>query len=155
MSFSIISWQAPEFEAAERSSTWYLWSMGIALLLVVVAFVQENILFALFIVIAEVVILLLGHAGPAEHVYAFTNEGLLFDDKMVRLFTDVNGYAFFDLGGRHVELIMHPAKKFQQYSKVLIPREKMDDMKQFLSTKMHPFEYTPAVADTMAKWLRL
>ena len=155
MSSRIISWQAPEFEEAERSSAWYLWSMVIALLLVVVAFIQENILFALFIVIAEVVILLLGHAGPAEHVYAFTDEGLLFDDKLVRPFTDVNGYAFFDLGGQHVELVMRPAKKFQQYSKVLVPRDRMDQMRQLLSTKMHPFEYTPAIADTMARWLRL
>ncbi len=129
--------------------------MLFTLLLVALALWQKNILFAVFIVIAEVVVLMLGHTGPGTRLYAFTDEGLTIDNQLLRRFVEVNGFAFFDLGDRYVELILHPSKKLQTYAKVLVPRERVEDVKQFLSTRLHPFDYTPALADTMAKWLRL
>lgn len=150
-----VSWQAPEFEKAERDPSWYLWSMAAALLLIVLAFWQKNILFALFILIAEIMLLLVSYNSPNTRVYSLNYEGISVDGRLIRLFVDANGFGIFDLGGRYIELVIRPNKKLQTYTKVLVPRERLEDVKEFLAMYLHPFEYTPALADTMAKWLRL
>lgn len=150
-----VSWQAPDFMHAERSPSWYLWSMGFALLLIVVAFWQKNILFALFILIAEIMLLLVSYNAPDTKLYALSSEGLSVDGRLLRLFVDANGFGFFDLGGRYIELVIRPNKKIATYTKVLVPRERLEEVKGFLAMYLHPFEYTPALADTMAKWLRI
>ncbi len=150
-----LSWQAPEFEQVERSSNWYLWSIGIAIALVILAFLQSNLMFALFIVIAEIMLLTIGKNKPQVRVFSLTEEGIFEEDRLLKVFSELNGFAFFDLGGRYVELVLRPAKKLKTYTKVLVPHERAEDIQQFLSTKLHPFEYEGSFSDALVKRLGL
>ncbi len=151
----MISWQAPEFEHLERSANWYLWSMVIAAGLIIVALVQKNILFSLFILIAEVILVAFGRQAPATRLYSLYPEGLFVDDEHLRLFSEASGFAFFDVGRRYVELIIRPSKKLHSYVKVLVARERVADVKQVLEHHLPPFEYNGTMSDAMARWLQL
>lgn len=150
-----VSWQAPGFEQVERDANWYLWSIVIAGLLVILSLWQKNILFALFILIAEILLISLGHQKQQNRVYALSADGLRVGEQSLRLFSEASGFAFFDLGGRYVELIVHPSKKFHTYVKVLVPRERVADVRGVLEQHLPTFEYHGTFSDAMARWLRL
>jgi len=150
-----ISWQAPEFVQAERSASWYLWSIVVAGILILIALFQGNFLFALFILIAEILLVTVGRQSPANHLYVINKEGLFFDEQPLRLFSESSGFAFFPLGGRHVELVLRPIKKLHTYVKVLVPEERVEDIERVLAHHMTSFEYNGTVSDALARWLKL
>lgn len=150
-----LSWQAPEFEATERSANWYVWSLVVAVILIILALIQKNILFALFVVIAEVVLISLTHGQNNQRLYSLNEQGLFVDHHLLRPLTEVGGFSFLDLGGRYAELILRPSKKLHTYTRVLILHERVPEVSEFLDQYFHSFEYQPTLADAIARWLRL
>ncbi len=66
-----ISWHAPEYEHRPKDSVWFWVSIAVAVGLVIFAAFQRNPLFALFVIIAEVLIIVWGSRQPGElHVVA-------------------------------------------------------------------------------------
>lgn len=155
MTESELSWQAPEFEATERSATWYLWSIVAAIGLIAIALWQKNILFALFIAIAEGVLVALNRGPAGLRLYTLNEDGLFVNGEPVRGMQDIAGFAFLDMGGRYIEFILKPTRKFHTYTKVLVLREREQDVIDFLSAHKPQFEYQPTMADVIARRLGL
>ncbi len=150
-----LSWQAPEYERAERGAGWYLWSIVAAVVLVFIALWQKNILFGLFIILAEGVLLLMGREKAPLRLYHLDESGLSMDDKQIRAYPQMLYFAFFEFGDRYVELIIRPTEKFHFYTRVLLPKERVEEVRAFLDPRVHAFEYKPTMADIMARWMRL
>ena len=155
MQDTVVSWQAPEFIHVEKSSTWYLWSIGIALAIALISFFQRNLLFMLFVILAEAVLLLFSSRRPALRVYGFTESAFLLADESVHPLTEFSAYAFIEETDRYSELILRPAKKTKFYIKVLIPHERVSDTTQFLSKHLRVFEYQESLPDALSKRIGL
>ncbi len=125
------------------------------LLCVVVALYQGNLLFAMFAVLAELFLLFLGGERPRQQVYAVNERGLLANGELLREHQELDGFAFHDMGGSYVELIFKPADKFKTYTRILVPRERINDAKAFLGQRWYEFQYEGGVADVMAQFLGL
>jgi hypothetical protein len=148
-----ISWQAPEFEHAPRTTRWYLWSLGILLLCIVVAFMQANLLFAIFVVVAAILVYVLGDKKPRMNLYVANADGVYLGREMLRSSREIDSFAVHDMGGRHVELVLRPSQKFHNYTRLLVPRERVEAVVAFLGERYPTFEYVGGMADVMRKHL--
>jgi hypothetical protein len=129
--------------------------MSAAAVMIIIALWQKNILFGLFILLAEIMLVAFGRQAPVNKVYSLHVDGLFVDDQRVRLFSESSAFAFFDTGRRYVELVLRPSKKIHTYAKVLVPQERVEDVRKVLAKHLPPFEYNGTVSDAMARWLQL
>lgn len=154
----IISWQAPEYNHREKTSSWYLWSLVGALVVAAIAVYQKNFMFALFVVIAEAMILFLSRQQPKLVTYSISIEGVHRDPNVHHRFSEMSAFAVtvFEEGTkRYGELVLRPTKKISSYIKILFPHEKADEMHELLSQHLTEFEYQEHVSGVLARWLGL
>ncbi|OGZ00293.1 MAG: hypothetical protein A3B13_01485 [Candidatus Liptonbacteria bacterium RIFCSPLOWO2_01_FULL_45_15] len=72
----IIEWRAPEFEYREKGVSWYWLSIIAAIVILSVSVWQKNFLFAVFVVIAEILILVWAGRKPKEISFSLNEKGL-------------------------------------------------------------------------------
>ncbi len=76
-----IEWESYEFEYKEKTADWF-WAVAIATLAIAaIAIIENNPLFALFIVIAGGVILFTARKTPRIVSFKLTTKGLVVDEK--------------------------------------------------------------------------
>ncbi|MDP3948815.1 MAG: hypothetical protein Q8Q17_02610 [bacterium] len=71
-----IEWRAPEFEYREKGISWYWLSIIAAIVILSVSVWQKNFLFAVFVVIAEILILVWAGRKPKEISFSLNEKGL-------------------------------------------------------------------------------
>jgi len=71
-----IEWRAPEFEYNEKGVSWYWLSIITAIVILSVAVWQKNFLFAIFVVIAEILMLVWAGRKPREILFSLNEKGL-------------------------------------------------------------------------------
>lgn len=72
----IISWEIAEYKKHERSKAWYVLASIIALIFMLFALFRQNFLFAIFIIIVSIIIILNEKQEPAKIKVTFTDNGL-------------------------------------------------------------------------------
>lgn len=149
------SWQAPSSHRTPRTAQWYLVSIGVMLVCVVVALYQGNLLFAMFAVLAELFLLFLGQERPRQIVYAVNERGLSANGDILREHQELDSFAFHDMGGRYIEVVFRPADTLKTYTRILIPRERVEDAKVFFGQRWYEFQYEGGITDVMAQFLGL
>ena len=71
-----VEWKGQEFEFSPKSTTWY-WTVGILSVgCAIAAFIVNNILFGIIILLAGCTVSLLGSRRPATHTFRLTNRGM-------------------------------------------------------------------------------
>ncbi len=81
-----IEWQAPEFEYREKDISWYWLSIIVAVLILSVSVWQKNFLFAAFVVMAEMLILVWAGRKPREISFSLDEKGLTISGNKSRTF---------------------------------------------------------------------
>ncbi len=71
-----LTWKAPEYEHRPKESAWFWTSIVIAILLVAFAVWQRNVLFGLFVVVAEILMIILGNKEPNEVTVTVDSRGV-------------------------------------------------------------------------------
>ncbi len=72
----IIEWRAPEFYYREKGVSWYWLSIIAAIVILSVSVWQKNFLFAVFVVIAEILMLVWAGRKPREVSFILNEKGL-------------------------------------------------------------------------------
>lgn len=129
-----ISWSAPEYEFREKTPAWYWASIAIAVLCIVYALWSRTYLFAVFIVIAEVLIIVWGNE-PARMVdFSLSPKGLSIDRKKTYSLSQIDHFSIEDLD--HADwpnLIFHFKKAFHIGFKVHVPRPQLAEIRAILA----------------------
>ena len=79
----IINWMVPEYEAYERSKSWYIAASIIAVIVLIYALWTANFLFVVIIVLAATVIILNDNGNPENVGFAIADEGLIIGQKFI------------------------------------------------------------------------
>ena len=153
MQFGEVSWQAPEADRSPRSTKWYMWTIAFGLLCIGISLYEGNLLFGIFVIIAGIVLFLLGNTKPRMHVYSANDNGIFIGGEALRERAELAAFAFHDSGSRYVELVLRPRDKFHTYSRVLVPRERAEDVANLLSNYLDQFEYEGGMKDVINKHL--
>jgi len=72
----IISWEIPEYKKHDRSKNWYILSGIVAVVFLLYALFYQNFLFAIFIVIVSIVLILNDGKEPMRVKVAITDNGV-------------------------------------------------------------------------------
>lgn len=153
----VISWQAPEFEYHQKDVSWYWLSLIIAIILLALAVWQKNFLFAVFVVIAWLAIVLLGRQPPTIWNFRIDEKGIQIglpnsDPASIKFYSydEIDGFDIHE--GR--SLIFKTKKRLSPYLKINFPAEQEEKIKNFLQKYISKEEYDESLADSFSKLIR-
>lgn len=152
---SEISWTAPEFESLDRGALWYLISLLIALALLGFSLWQGNFLFAVFVVVVEVVLLFFSQDNPREVSFKVSNSGLFIDKGI----TPWSSFHSFSISASDSEgfqdLVFQKEKSVSLDLKVRVKEADVDKIRNFLHNYLPEVEHQDSLIDSLAKLLKL
>lgn len=79
----LISWTFPEFIKHQRSKWWYVITFTLSALLLIYTIISANWLFALIIIMIDVILVILQHKEPMEVDFLITKKGVQMDQKFL------------------------------------------------------------------------
>jgi len=89
-----ITWHAPEFKYRYKDISWYWLSFAVAGVLILLSLWQKNLLFIIFIIIAESMIIIWANRFPKELRFKLDKKGVYIDK--------INFYPYEELDGFHI-----------------------------------------------------
>ena len=151
-----IAWQAPEFEHRPKTTAWYWARVVIAILLLAMAIWQKNFIFAVFIVIAEVMLMVWGSSEPKMIPFALNDRGLTIGGTKFYPFTDISSWSadaegFFD--PEWPDITLHLVHHFHTGLKVKVPRAMFLDVERVLRDHAREVPFKPTMMDVIEKLL--
>lgn len=150
-----MNWKAPEFTFFEKTTVWYTASIVIALLIVLFSFLRGNILFGIFVIVAEVLVLYWARQEPDLLEYSFNENGLVAGEK----FYSLNELSAFSFVADHpedpyFELVFEPIKISANYIKILVPADMVDELFDYMAEYLEEFDYDEGLGEHLTKKLR-
>ncbi len=152
-----ISWQAPEFESHSKDVSWYWLSLIIAIIILALAIWQKNFLFALFIVIAWLLIFYSSRRPPTVWQFEINGKGIeisLPKSREARKFysyDDIDGFDIKSASAKYGELILKLKAKLSPYLKINIHSADEEKINNFLLRFLPREEYHISLADSVSK----
>lgn len=152
-----VKWKAPEYDFHEKSERWYYISIVVALLFLVFAIWQRNYLFAFFVVISELMLILWGNHPPETIEYHLSEKGLTIGGRKFYSYTELKGFAESDLHVAtegHAEFLFQFKTRLHPGLKILVPKEYLKEARAALELKLPMIEIEPTILDIIEKLLR-
>ena len=154
MATPAVSWSAPEFEYYPKTPGWYWTSIIIATLLLAAAVWQKNFLFGLFILVAEVLILVWSGREPETVVFALDDRALLLPEGKRHLFSDMAHWSVQDIPSDEWDLLVVAFhRSLRPTIHVLFPVSRIDEIRSHLGARVVETEPDPSVIDTLERLL--
>jgi len=150
-----ISWQAPEYEHHPKDASWYWLSMMIAIIVLALAIWQRNFLFSVFIILAEVLILVWSNREPAMVEFALTDQRLTINHRVKYLLSDVEHFSIEphdELDWPILALRFH--RRFRPPLHVRAPQNLVNDIRNHLQLVLAEAPWEDSLADTLERFLR-
>src|SRR4030042_157887 len=152
-----ISWQAPEFEYQRKDLSWYWLSLIFAIVLIALSIWQKNFLFAVFVVLAWLVIVYSTRRPPTVWNFSIDERGVQIDlpngdPSSIKFypFEEINGFDLHE--GQN--LVLKLKKKLSPYLKINFPAEQEEKIKNFLQKYIPEEEYASSLADSFSKLIK-
>ena len=147
-----ILWQAPEFKYQYKDISWYWLSIIIAAILILLAIWQKNMLFAIFIIIAETMVILWAKESPKILKFKLDKKGIHIDKIKFYDYENLSGFHIIEEDG-FGELILRTKSKLHPYIKILIKNGDIPKIKEFLKNYMDEIEYKESLTDHIEKMI--
>ena len=77
---ALVSWEIDEYPHHERSRTWYVIAGTLSLMFIIYAITTANFLFALIILMTDIIFVLMAFKKPDRLAVVLTNTGMLVGD---------------------------------------------------------------------------
>ncbi len=144
-------WQAPEFEFRPKSVSWYWMSIILSAAIIAFAIWERNFLFGIFIVIAEILFIAWGNETPATVNFMLTENDLAVGEAkhyQVKLF---ESFSVNELDDDWIELFFTFKAKFRTALKIMLPKEKIEEVRRNLKPTLREVEFEPSLLDSLEK----
>ncbi len=149
-----ITWQAPEFEYYEKNSTWYLWLALGATVVIGLALWQKNFLFAIFILIAGLIIGFTGKRKPRDLSFELNASGLTINEKKQIPYEKMSGFAIIEnQENEYGELFIKTKLVLDGDLRVQYPNALTAKIKNALPPSVPEIEYEETITDRLFKIL--
>ncbi len=150
-----ISWDAPEFEYREKDVSWYWLSIIAAAIIVAFAVWQKNFLFGLFVVIAEILLIIWGNRLPRTVSFSMTESGLTIGAEKKYAFKEFEKMSVNeDTIEGWVELIFVLRERFKAPLIILFPEDRLPDLRLHSKTILKEVPHDPSLIDSIEKLSR-
>lgn len=145
-----IIWQAPEFEYQHKDVSWYWLTIIGSGFLVLLSLWQKNFLFAIFVVMAETMLVFWAKEFPKTLQFKINHHGIQLGRLKSYSYEELDGFHILELGGQS-ELILKTRHKLHPYVKILILQEGSEEIKNFLKERLPEIEYEESLSDHLFK----
>ncbi|MFH1758963.1 MAG: hypothetical protein ABH822_00160 [Patescibacteria group bacterium] len=142
-----ISWRAPEFEYYQKDLGWYWTVVIVGVILTIIALWQKNLLFAIFIVVAVVMVFIGARQKPEVIKHQLNNEKLSIGDTVYEL------SDFFEFYIDEKKLVLRHQSRFKPLFKIPIKKEDKDGIANLLKDKLEKMDYKESLTDAAGKFL--
>jgi len=155
-----IEWQAPEFEYYKKDVSWYWLSLMVGIVLLALSFWQKNFLFAIFIIIAWLVIVYSASRLPEVWNFKIDDKGIeisLANTKESQKFysyAEIEGFDIHLASDQYKELVLKFKSRPSPYLKINILANEEEKIKNFLLNHIPKEEYRISLSDLISKLIR-
>lgn len=145
-----IVWIAPEFEYRPKDVGWYWMSIIIAAIFILVAIWQKNFLFAIFIIVAEAMMLYWARQLPPHIEFKLDNKGLLLGKNKFHSYEEMSGFSIVEKN-KNWELIIKTKERIQPFLKISIYEKDSVNIKKLLKERLEEMEFSESIIDHISK----
>lgn len=155
-----IVWQAPEFEYYRKDVSWYWLSLIISIILLALSIWQKNFLFAVFVIIAWLVIVYSANRLPNVWSFKIDEKGIEIslpktkDNQKFYPYSEIEGFDIHPASDQYKELVLKVKSKLSPYLKINITANDEEKIKNFLQQYISKEEYNSSLADSFSKLIR-
>lgn len=145
-----IAWEAPEFLYREKSVSWYWITIIAATILIGIAAWQGNLLFGLFVVVAELLVIAWGHKEPTTMHFRLAGEGVSVNGNAFIPYAELESFSAEEWEGETwARLALSSRRRMKPPLKILVPQELMKDVKTALQRAVAEVPHEPSLLDTI------
>ena len=146
-----IIWHAPEFKYHDKDLHWYWLSIIGAGILFLIALWQRNFLFGIFVIIAELMVIIWAKEFPKNIRFKLNKKGLEIGKINFYSYEELAGFHIHEEEGEFLELILKTNKRFHPYLKVLVDKDDSEEIKNFLKNHLPEIEYEEPVSEVISR----
>jgi len=150
-------WSAPEFHFQEKTAMWRTGSVILAVFLLLMALWQRNIMFGIFIILAESIVLLNANQKPRNITYEVTEEGIAIGEKEFYRHEEFLGFSIFNdpLLPQYHELLLRKVRSNGLGIEILVPDEVVESLQDALLNYMDELEHEESFLRHLTKRLKM
>ncbi len=149
-----IKWTAPEYEHFNKGADWHWLSVILAVLIIGVSLWQGNFLFAVFAVIAEIMIIIWGTREPNFVEFRVTKEGVAIHDHKFYQYADLSGFSMRRLDEISSELVLTKKGQFSPRIKLLCSTSDFERIKDFVHQHLPELDYQESLVEHLGKLMK-
>ncbi|MCS6789129.1 MAG: hypothetical protein NZ484_00995 [Patescibacteria group bacterium] len=151
-----IEWEALEYEYYPKNILWFWSSIFIAIIILIIAIWQKNFLFAIFIIIAEVLILIWGNHTPRILKFKINKDGIYIDQYTLYNFEEISNFSTTSSLMDELTIIkLNFKNKLKFNTTILVPNNILEEIKNIFYEKNIPeIEYEEHFIDSLQKILK-
>ncbi len=151
-----VKWEAPEFLYQVKDVSWYWLSIILAVIILAIAVWQQNFLFGVFVIIAEMLILIWGNTRPRDVKFKITEKGINFGQHKFHPYGDFATFSIDEgVDGDWSEIYLVFKTKFHPPLNALIPNEKVESVRSRLKLFLKEIEHQMTLSDALIRFLGL
>lgn len=148
-----ISWKAPEFFHFHKEDSWYLISLLISGAFLGIAIWQKNFFFAVFIVIAEALVLHFAHQKPRTLEFKITEQGIDIEGDKLYLFKGLQSFWLRQKLDDLDELVIKTRSYFKSHLKIFLPPSKTEGVREMLRNYLPEEEHEDSLIELLSEWI--
>lgn len=151
-----IAWVASEYHFYPKTAGWYLLSLLAAAVVFLIALWQKNLFFAIFVVIAEIILIYWAKRLPQTLDFKIDQKGVSIGHIKFYSYEELSGFCvqeFSDRADSPVagELILRTKTKLHQFVKIHVPKKHLESARSFLKKFLEEIEYEDSASDIVDK----
>ena len=149
-----IEWEAPEYEYHPKSLLWFWTTIVLAVLFLALAIWNKNFLFAVFVIIGEILILIWGAHTPQILKFKIDNKGIYLGEHTFYEFDDISNFSYTSSIWDGFQLIKLGLKSYFKINpSFLVPENITEKVKNaFLEKNIPEVEYEEHFVDSLQKF---
>ena len=149
-----ITWTAPEFEYTSKNVGWYWLTLIVAALIFLVSVWQKNFLFAIFVIIAEVMVLYWAQQYPRNITFTINKDGIKIGTLEMHPYKELIGFHLKEeLVQGYNELILKTSQKLRPYVRIFVFPKDAAFIKKYLLQHAHEIEYEETLSDGLSRMI--
>ena len=148
-----IIWHAPEFKYQSKDISWYWLTIIAAGILFLISLWQKNLLFVIFIIIAETMLVIWAKDLPRNLQFKLDKKGVHIGKIKSYQYEELNGFHIIEDTDETGELILKTKNKLHPYEKILIASKDIPEIKAFLKNHLEEIDYEESLSDGISRMI--
>jgi hypothetical protein len=154
MSSPSFAWIAPEYEFRPKEASWFWMSVIAAVLLVAFATWQKNYLFGLFVVIAEVLIIVWGAREPRLVNFHLSEKKLTIDGRKAYALTEITHWSLEEPAhSEWANAFLHFRRPYHWGIRIHIPKAHLGEVRGILGRGAPEVEREENIIEVIEEYL--